>query len=200
LRENDPDDPDRSTLYAGSPLPAETAVYVVGLQKRFPSEAQSLAAVREKVVRDYRESKSLALAKDAGEQFSSALDMASTQGKTFDAVCAAQNLKPRTLPPFALTTTNAPPGMDRDEFRQLEEAAYAVPTGEFSKFVPTADGGFVVYVSKRLPVDQAAMRRELPYYLARLREQRQSVAFQEWFGRQLQLRLTPPPSDKENPG
>jgi hypothetical protein len=200
LRENDPDDPEKSLLYAPSPLEGKTAVYIIGLQKRLPSELQTLAAVRDQVTRDWRQTKALALAKDAGEKFADALQVGATQGKTFDAICAAQNLKPQTPPPFALATTNAPEFMNRDEFRQLQETAYVVPSGQFSKFVPTADGGFVVYVKDRLPVDQAAMQRELPYYLARMREQRQMVAFQEWFNRQMQSRLVLPSSERDSPG
>jgi hypothetical protein len=44
------------------------------------------------------------------------------------------------------------------------------------------------------------MQQELPFYLARMREQRQLVAFQEWFTHQLQLRLIPPPSEQNSPG
>jgi hypothetical protein len=66
--------------------------------------------------------------------------------------------------------------------------------------VATTDGGFVAYVKERLPVDEARMQQELPFYLARMREQRQLVAFQEWFTHQLQLRLIPPPSEQNSPG
>jgi len=43
------------------------------------------------------------------------------------------------------------------------------------------------------------MQRELPAYLARMREQRQMAAFNEWFQRQIQLRLVPPASERANP-
>ena len=200
LRESDPDDPDRSSLYASSPLPGESALYIVGLQKFMPSQAQPLAAVRSQVEHDYRDIKALALAKDAGEKFAEALKLGATEGKSFDALCAAQNLKPQSLPPFSLTTTNVPPSIDKDDFRALEETAYSVPTGEFSRFVPMPDGGFVVYVQNRLPVDPATLRQQLPSYLAKMREQRQFVAFQEWLGRQMQMRLVPPVNQRTSAG
>jgi len=200
LQENVPDDPGKTMLYAPSPLTNSTSVLVAGLQQKFPGQLQTLATVRDQVLKDYRESKAQAEAKDAGEKFASALQVGLTQGKSFDAVCAAQKVKPETLAPFALTTTNLPPGMDKASFQQLEEMVFTLPIGMSSKFMPTADGGLVAYMKEHLPVDEARMQKELPFYLARMREQRQFVAFQEWFTRQIQLRLTPPPGDQSSSG
>jgi hypothetical protein len=200
LRENDPDDADHSLLYVSSPLPGENALYVAGLQKRFPSELRTLAQVHEEVVRDYREDKALALATNAGGKFADALQAAVAQGKSFGAVCEAQNLKPQSLPPFALASTNLPPTMERNDFARLQQIAYALPEGQASGFVPSSDGGFIVYVKRRLPVDPALIQQQLPYYLATMREKRQSAAFQEWLGRQIQMHLVPIPTERSGAG
>jgi hypothetical protein len=78
--------------------------------------------------------------------------------------------------------------------------SFPLPVGQSSKFIPTPEGGLVAYVKERLPVDEARMEKELPFYLARMREQRQIAAFQEWFTRQIQLRLIPPPGEQNSPG
>ncbi len=202
LRENAPDDQEKSLLYAPSPLVSAngTNIYVAGLQQRMPSQLQTLAQVRDQVLKDYRESKALALAKEAGEKFAAALQASLTQGKTFDAVCAEQHVKPESLPPFALTSSNVPPGMDKASFQQLQEAIFPLPSGQSSKFIPTTDGGVVAQVKERMPVDEARMQQELPYYLSRMREQRQVAAFQQWLGRQMQLRWIPPPGNQSSPG
>jgi hypothetical protein len=200
LREDAPDDAEKSMLYVTSPLVGEKAVYVAGLAQRIPSQVQTLAAVRDQATKDYRETKALALAADAGEKFAGAVQVGLTQGKSFDAVCAAQNIKPQSLPPFALTTTNVPPGLDKASFQQLQETTFTVPSGETSKYTPVTDGGIVVYVKDRLPVDEARMAQELPLYLARMREQRQIAAFSAWLNHQFQLRFIPPPSEPGNAG
>ena len=200
MRDDAPEDPGRTMLYVPAPLTNSTAVFVAGLQKRIPSELQTLAAVHDQVLKDYRESKAVAADKDAGEKFAAALQFGLTQGKTFDAVCAAQGVKSETLPTFALTTTNAPAGMDKVSFQQLQEAAFTVPVGQSSKFITTTDGGVVAFAKERLPVDETRKERELPFYLARMREQRSMVAFQEWFMRQVQLRFVPPPGQPNTPG
>ena len=43
------------------------------------------------------------------------------------------------------------------------------------------------------------MQRELPAYLARMRDQRQIAAFEEWLRRQIQTRLVPPASERKTP-
>jgi hypothetical protein len=200
LRENDPDDKERALLYAPSPLMGETnAAYVVGLQKQFPSQLQSLAEVHDAVVRDYREMKSTELAKAAGEKFGSAVQAGLAQGQSFDSVCAGQNAKPETLPAFTLNTPSIPGMTNRTVFNQFQETAFNLLTGQASKFTPTDDGGYVVYVKQRLAVDEAKMRDELPSYLAKMREQRQVAAFEQWFGREMQLHLVPPASERSQP-
>jgi len=194
LRDDDPDDKERSELYT-SPLVGEEAVYVAGLQKRIPSQIQPLSAVHDKVAADYRQSKALELARAAGSRFESALGAGLAQGKTFDTMCAAQFVRPQNLSPFSLTSTSIPEVPDKSEFEQLQETAGRMHAGQCSPFIPTADGGFLLYVKAQLPVDEATLQRDLPAFLARMRERFQIAAFNAWFTRQYQLHFVPPPGD-----
>jgi hypothetical protein len=200
LRESDPDDKERSLLYAPSPVLGDTnAVYVAGLQQRYPSQLQSLAEVHDAVVRDYRSAKSMELARTAGEKFAAAAQAGLAQGESFDSVCAGENVDPQTLPAFTLNTPSIPAITNRTEFTQLQGAAFNLLTGQSSKFMPTDDGGYVVCVKQRLAVDEDKMREDLPAYLAKMREQRQVAAFEQWFGREMQLHVVPPASEQREP-
>jgi len=199
LRESDPDDKEHSLLYAPSPLVGESNVFVVGLQKQIPSRLQTLAEVREQVVRDYRQSKAEELAKEAGEKFAAAVQAGLAEGKSFDAVGASENLTPQTVTAFSLNTPSILEVTNRTDFVQLQEISFGLLTGNASKFIPTEDGGYVVYLKERLDVDEAKMREELPAFLAKMRGQRQIAAFEEWFGHQLQLHLVPPASERNSP-
>ncbi len=44
----------------------------------------------------------------------------------------------------------------------------------------TRDGGFVLYVQSRLPLDQATMNAQMPQFIAQLRRTQQNQAFNEW--------------------
>jgi hypothetical protein len=192
LRADDPDDKERSLLYAPSPILGDTnAVYVVGLQNRIPSQLQSLAQVHDAVVRDYRAEKSMELARRAGETFATNVLAGLAQGQSFDAVCADENATPETLPPYTLNTPSIPAITNRADFTQVQETAFNLLTGQPSRFMPTDDGGYVIYVKQRLAVDEAKLKEELPAYLTKMREQRQVAAFEEWFSREMQLHLVP---------
>lgn len=188
-------DPGKTALYVLSPLVTRSGAYVVGLSKRIPSQLQPLSAVRDQVVKDFRDAKAETAAKDAAEKFVSAVQVGLAQGKTFDAVCAAQNVKAISLPPFALTTTNLPPGFDRSTFQQLEQTLFQMPVGQVSRLIMTPDGGIVAFLKDRLAVDEAKMSQELPMYVSRMREQREVAAFSEWLGKQMQARYIPAPEN-----
>jgi hypothetical protein len=194
LREDDPDDKEH-LFYAPSLLKAEGSVYLASLQKRIPSQVQPLTAVHDKVAADYRENKALELAKDAGGRFESALDAGLSQGKTFDTMCAAQFVRPQRLTPFSLTTASVPEVSDKAEFERLQEVAGRMHPGQCSPFIPTADGGFILYFKAQLPVDEASMKRDLSGFLSQMRDRLQIAAFNAWFTRQQQMHFIPPPGD-----
>ncbi|HUD83577.1 MAG TPA: hypothetical protein VMQ67_08740, partial [Candidatus Saccharimonadales bacterium] len=100
---------------------------------------------------------------------------------------------------ITLNTPSIPSITNRTEFTQLQGAAFNLLTGQASKFTPTDDGGYVVYVKQRLPVDEAKLQEELPAYLTKMREQRQVAAFEQWFGREMQLHLVPPVGEQSQP-
>jgi hypothetical protein len=201
LRDDDPDDKERSMIYASSPLVGEDAVYVAGLKARIPSAIQPLSAVHDKVIEDYRQNMALESAKAAGTRFEKALADGMALGKTFDTMCAAQFVRPRILTPFSLTTTSIPEVPEKARFQQLQDIAGRMRAGQYSPFIPTADGGFLLYFMAQLPVDEAAMRRDLPAYLARMRERFQIAAYNAWFSKQAQAHYVPPPTgDLSAPG
>jgi hypothetical protein len=199
LRDDDPDDKERSELYA--PLVGgEAGVYVVGFEKRIPSVIQPLSAVHEKVAADYRQSEALELAQAAGKRFEQALGAGLSQGKTFDTMCAAQFVHPRNLSPFSLTSTTIPELPDKAAFEQVMEVAAKMHPGQCSPFIPTEEGGFLLYIKQQLPVDEAVLRRDLPAFLARMREHLQIAAFNAWFNREYQLHVVLPAGDRAAAG
>ena len=173
---------------------------MVGLEKRYPSEIQPLSAVHDRVVADYRQNQALELAKAAGKHFEDALGAGLSQGKTFDTMCAAQFIHPITLGPFSLTSKSIPELPEKIEFDRVMDVASKMHPGQTSPFIPTDDGGFFLYIKAQLPVEDAALHRDLPAFLARMREQRQIAAFNAWFNKEYQLHVVPPPSERTAAG
>lgn len=169
------------------PVVGEDAVYVLALKERLPSAAQPLDAVRAKVTEDYRKFESGVLARKAGADFYKSLTNGLAQGKAFSALCGEKKLKAVELPAFALSARSAPQleelGVNLQQVhRQLTQLAAGKPT----TFVPTREGGYLMYLRSRSPVAEDKVKSDLPEYLAELRESRQSAAFNGWFRKEFE--------------
>jgi len=187
------------------PIAAEDGVYIIALKGRIPSEVPALDSIRDKVTADYRFSQAVQLARQTGTNFYTALSNGMAQGKTFTTVCREAKLPPILLPPFSRSSRSLPEVEDRVPLGLLQEVAFRVPPGKVSYFFSTTDGGFIVHVQSRLPMDESKVKVDLPGFLAYLRQARQSEAFNDWFRRQAEqgLRQTPlarPPQPTEPTG
>ena len=180
------------------PLPGADGVYVIALKKKFPSEVEPFEAVRERVAEDFRRDEAKEAARRAGEAFYSKLTNSLAQNKSFQDSCQEANVSPQKPPPFSLTTRSLPPEWEsRVSLSLLKDVTFALAPGKTSGFVPSSDGGLVVHVLSREPVDEAGLKAELPAFIERLREERRREASNEWFRKELSLaRITGPLSAK----
>ena len=175
------------------PVVGPDAIYIIALVKQLPSEIPSLDQIRARVMEDYRLHEATLLAQRAGTNFYFNAMIQMAAGKTFAQVAVAVGLPPQALPPFSLSTRDLPELGDRADLNQLKQAAFSTPVGHTSRFEETSDGGFVLYVQSRLPVDQAVMNAQMPQFIAQLRRAQQNEAFNEWLQIEAnrQLRSTP---------
>ena len=187
------------------PLMGKDGAYVIALNKKLPSEIPSLEQIRARVTADYRHSQAIFTARIEGAAFHKTLTNGLAQGKTFSAICATSKFKPMTLPPFSLSTRALPEVEDHvslDGRNGLKQIAFSTTPGMASSFVPTNDGGLILYVKSRLPLDETRMKAELPGFAASVRQNRQTEAFNEWFRKEMEkgLRDTPLARQQQQPG
>ncbi len=178
--------------FAG-PILGTNAVYVIALDKKIPSEIPPLDKIRDQVVRDYRFNQALSLARKAGEAFYQTLTNGLPQGKTFSGLCVTAKLQPLSVPPVSLSTRDLPEVEDYISLNQFKQIVFGTPVGKVSDFRPTSDGGLIVYVKAKLPLDESRMAANLPAFANAVRRSRQNEAFNEWFRKQAEqgLRDTP---------
>jgi len=162
------------------PILGSTALYVIALDKKLPSEIPTLDQIRDRVTQDYRTVAATMLAQRAGTNFAPALAGQLIAGHTFASACIAVGQRPEVLPPFSLSTQELPELGDRLQLNQFLRIVANTPAAHASPFVETEDGGFVVYVLSRKPVDVKAMNADLPQFTARLRSARESEVFNQW--------------------
>lgn len=175
------------------PIATPEGAYIIALQTNLPSEIPALADIRDRVAIDLRLREASIMARIAGTNFVNSLTSHMALGKSFASAAIAEGCDPQVLPPFSLNTSEMPELEDHATLNQLKSAAFTTTVGSFSDFKGTEDGGFVIYVESRLPLDQSKMTADLPQFTAQLRQQRQSQAFDSWIQREAsrELRNTP---------
>jgi parvulin-like peptidyl-prolyl isomerase len=177
----------------GGPLAGDDAVYIIALYKKLPSEIPPLENIRDRVTADYKYSQAVKAATQAGEAFASALTNGLAKGKKFSAVCSEANVKSLLSPPFSLSTRALPQIEEHVSLNEFKRAAFTTPLGQSSGFVPTSEGGFLVFVRERLPLELTKMTADLPAFMNAVRQARQNEAFNDWFRKEAEkgLRDTP---------
>ena len=114
------------------------------------------------------------------------------QGKSFAAVCADAKVQPVNLSPFSLSSRFVPETEERVSLDQLKNAAFSTPPGRATS-LPTREGGMVLYVKAKLPLDEGKIQADLPAFMRAVRQRHQEEAFSQWFSKEAQkgLRDTP---------
>jgi hypothetical protein len=185
------------------PINGEDGIYILAYNKRIPAEIPSLESIKDTVTEDYRRAEAMRIARSLGAGFEQMLTNSLAQGKTFAAACSEFGAKPITVPAFSLATSALPELDPRLDLPSIKDAVANLPVGKATRFIPTRDGGYIVYLRARLPVDEKKMKEELPEFTKTLRQSRQFDAFSDWFSHEASLaRLSEPAqqtTDKTKP-
>lgn len=180
-------------LSADSPLAGpfvgEDGIYIIALANQLPSTIPSFTTIQTQVTEDFERMQAMALAQRVGTNFYYSLAAKLATGKTFAQAVIAGGQTPEVLPPFSLSSQEIPGFDTRAEIGQLKRAAFTTPAGKISPFVPTEDGGFILYVQSLLPVDQTKEAADLPRYISQLRQGRVNESFNLWMYAELNREL-----------
>lgn len=181
-----------------NPLPGDDAVYVIALEKKLPSEVPPFEQVQAKVKKDYQLAQAEDMARLSGRIFYTSLTNGLAQKKTFTAICLEAKTSPVVLPAITRSTPSISSLPASVNLNALKQIAFSLEVGAASPFLPTADGGMVIYLRNRFPVDETKMKKDMPAFLNKLRDQRRTEATMAWLDRQ--YNTTPkdlPDSSKE---
>jgi len=168
------------SAFGPRPIVGAEAVYVIALAKQRPSEVQPFAAIRDRVLEDFKNYEATLMAQSAGTNFYAHVMQQTVAGKTFAQAALAAGQAPVAMKPFSISSTEIPEAEGHAETRQVQYVASQTRPGHISPFVPTTDGGFVLFVQSMLPVDESLRSAEMPRFLAQLRHTRLSEAFNRW--------------------
>jgi hypothetical protein len=182
--------------FVEQPVRGVDGVYIIAFNKLIPSRIPPLTEIRSRVVADYKMAQAMRMAEINGRIFGQSISNQLAQGKSFAAACAAARVEPVEVKPFALNTERVPEVEDRvEDVNTFKQIALHVPPGTTSGFIPLPEdntaheGGFVVYVRERLPIDEAKMKADLPRFADVVRQRREMEAFDLWFRREASVSL-----------
>ncbi len=162
------------------PLDGEHGYYLIALREHIPGQNQPFFAVQTRVADDYRRSQAFRMMfQEANE--------AIAQGKSLAEIAAQAKTTVVKLPPISRSTetlTNLPPMVN---LRQVRSVLLSLEPGKLSSFNSAPpDGGYIVRVTERLPIDEAKLKTELPKFMAEIRYYKQNDIFNQWFRRQVE--------------
>lgn len=187
--------------FAG-PFSGRDAAYAIALKTRLPSEVPQLESIRARVTADFQQAQAAMSARNAGEAFALAVTNGLAAGKTFSSLCTEANVKPVTLPPLSLSTRSVAPIEEHVSLNQFKNAAFTTPLGKASGFVGSSEGGLVVFVRQKMPIELAKLTADMPAFLETVRRTRQNEAANAWFNKEAErgLRDTPVFRQQQQPG
>ncbi|MGH8023769.1 MAG: hypothetical protein ACRED1_09325, partial [Limisphaerales bacterium] len=179
------------------PISGPNGVYILALETNLPSEIPPLDRIRGRVTEDLHMRLGTLAAQRAGTNFAHELPVQMAAGKSFAAVGFAAGLDPLVLPPFSLSTQDMPDLDNHATLNQVKETVVTTPVGTASGFVQTDDGGFILFVRSRLPVDQKTMAADMPQFAAEFRERQAGQAFNDWLQHEANRELRDTPLGRE---
>ncbi|HXF10007.1 MAG TPA: peptidylprolyl isomerase [Desulfuromonadaceae bacterium] len=182
-----PDEP-----FAG-PIAGQDGVYVIALDKSFPSEIPPFDQIRDRVTSDYQVMQGSMIAQRNGTNFVHELAAQMAAGKTFAAACVSAGLHPETLPPFSMGTAELSQLRDRAPLNHVKSVALGTPVGRASGFEETETGGFILFLEKKTPVDRPTLDVQLPQFVAQMRRERANEIFNAWLNSEANRELKDTP-------
>ena len=183
------------------PVEGENGFYLLALKETIPSRLEPYAAVADKVADDFKRYNAFTLAYAEATNFIAQANTGLATGKTFEETAQKAGLKVETLPPISQATESLTNLEERLDVRTLKSVMFRLEPGKLSTYQPNPpEGGYVVYVRGKLPLDDAKVRAELPRFLAELRYHKQNQNFNVWFNKQAELAKLPVNNRQKRPG
>lgn len=162
--------------------------YVEHLTNTEPSRPLTLEEARPKIVeslKQHRAQETVAMkAAEAAQKLREALK----SGRAMDEAATQAGVKAEKIPAFAMSNsppgtapeTKPPPNNDSPDMPYIKETASELSSGEVSDFVRTPNGGLIVVLEKREPIDPAQYESSRAFVEGRTLRNKAEIVFYEW--------------------
>ena len=158
------------------PVRSENGFYVLHLVKVTPSKALTLDEAKTKIVNAIKEEQGLNALTQKANEVRAKLTEAIQGGKSFKEAAEGQGLKVEAFPKFS----PAKPEREKPYAQEIAQKAPEMADGSLSELVQTAEGGLILHLDSRDPIDEAAFELAKTREMASLRFTARYSAFVQW--------------------
>ncbi len=158
------------------PVSADGAFYIFHLDEVIARRPLTLEEARPQVVESIRREKEQNAVVSKANEVRARIVSELKAGRSFQEAAEAAGVKVESLPAFSL----GEPLRDQPSAQEIAEKTLDLGVGGLSDYIATVDGGLLVYLNQREPIDEAKLAEEQKVQLGQLRDFRQKSAFQEW--------------------
>ena len=155
----------------------EGGYYVLQLAGITPAKPMTLEESKAQLTEELiSERANEALSLKGGELHKKIIE-AVTAGKSFADAAKEAGAIPEAFPTFSPVEQ---PKADQPDAREIMGRSFEMNEGELSDFTPTQNGGLLLHIDKRLPVDEAGFAKEKTMIAGSLEDTKRMAALQQW--------------------
>jgi len=158
-------------------VPVEKAYYIVHLDNVTPSRPLSLDEAKPKIIAQLKSERARETISLKSAMYRTSLETALKSGKSLEDAAKDLKLTTEKIPPFTLAEF---PKDAKPDLQQLAAKSMEMKEGQLSEFIPTATGGCLLLVEKRVPLDDAKFATIQAKLASDLLSRKQTIAFLEW--------------------
>jgi len=172
----------------GDVIEGNNGFYIVKLMKIEPSRPLTLEQARDRVRTELKDEKVRAAIQAKAREVREKIDAGMQNGKDFVQAAQAAGVKPETPPPFSLLN----PGDNLELARTIHMDNVELDDNQTSKFLEDQDGGVIIHLIKKEPIDEAKYQEYKNAEYALQNSGYESVVVREWLKAELQKAGRPP--------
>lgn len=166
------------------PIASTEGVYVLHLLNQQLSVLQPYDQVKDAVRSAFLAEEALKVAREDGQKKRNELMILFNEGKTFEQAAGVLHLKVRSIKNFNMAEAMGTAGKassSEDPFESsAQKAAFQVPAGVASDFIPNLSGGFFVYVHSRQKAKTEEIAKFEPIIRPSMIQMQQQIVIQDF--------------------
>jgi parvulin-like peptidyl-prolyl cis-trans isomerase-like protein/SurA-like protein len=172
----------------GDVIEGNGGFYVIKLTNVESSRPLTLEEAKDRVQRELKDEKLQTAIQAKAKEVREKIDAEMQNGKGFVEAAEAAGYKPETPAPFSLVN----PGNNLELARTMAIANLELNDNQTSKFLEDQDGGLIIHMLKREPIDEVKYEEYKSTEYAQQNSRYESIVLREWLKAELQKAGRPP--------